>query len=315
MHLDLDTGSADIWAFSSYLPNISSNGHTTYKPHKSLSFRNLTNEYFAIAYGDGASAYGLVGTDTISLGAARIPRQAFGLATNVTAEFIQATGTDGLLGLAFPTLNSIRPTRQNTILQNLLPTLRSPVFTTNFGLDGSGTYTFGNIPHSAYHAPLVNVPVATPNGLWQFSSPAFSIAAHKTYTPLGAPAIADTGTSIMLVDSSVLTAYWRTVKGAVDSDYYGGWVYPCSETADLPTFGVGMGAQEGSGTQIEPKTMVTVPGGLMGYAQLDDIYCYGSLQSNEGFGLQVYGDPLFRSAFVAFYVDAGAPSLGIARKA
>lgn len=60
--------------------------------------------------------------------------------------------------------------------------------------------------------------------------------------------------------------------------------------------------------------MVNVPGPMLNYAQLDEVYCYGGLQSNEGYGLQIFGDMMFRNAFFVFYGTPGKEALGVADK-
>lgn len=46
--------------------------------------------------------------------------------------------------------------------------------------------------------------------------------------------IADTGTTLLMVDTSVVTAYYKQVKGAKNDQQQGGYTFPC--TATLPDF-------------------------------------------------------------------------------
>jgi hypothetical protein len=72
-----------------------------------------------ISYGDGSSASGTVGTDNVSLGGLTIANQAIELANNLSTEFQQGTG-DGLLGLAWPSINTVTPKPVATPVQNLI---------------------------------------------------------------------------------------------------------------------------------------------------------------------------------------------------
>jgi aspergillopepsin I len=72
----------------------------------------------------------------------------------------------------------------------------------------------------------------------------------------------------------------------------GGYCYPCD--SDLPEFSVSMG-----------DYLLEIPTDILTYAQVNETYCYGSVQNNldvggQSLGLQVFGDPVFRSAFVVF---------------
>lgn len=78
----------------------------------------------------------------------------------------------------------------------------------------------------------------------------------------------------------------------------------------MPSFGVSMGDH-----------IVTVPMELMcySYADTNGEWCYSAVQSNMGsggsLGVQIYGDVMFRSAFVVFVNDTEYPSLLVGEKA
>ena len=117
-------------------------------------------------------------------------------------------------------------------------------------------YTFGEIDDSQFQGQLNQVPVDTTNGFWQFASTAFAVGngSVQQNTESGT-AIADTGTSLMIVDPGVVEAYYSQVEGAIDSEEVGGVAFPCG--ADLPDLQVATGS-----------SMATVPGSLMNFAQV-----------------------------------------------
>ena len=57
--------------------------------------------------------------------------------------------------------------------------------------------------------------------------------------------IADTGTTLLLLDDSIVQNYWSQVKGAVNDDSQGGYTFPCS--ANLPNFSISVGGQTRTG--------------------------------------------------------------------
>jgi aspergillopepsin I len=65
-----------------------------------------------------------------------------------------------------------------------------------------------------------------------FTADAYSIGTTKSSGSV--TGIADTGTSLLLVDDSVVSAYYAKVKGAKNDSTQGGYTFPCSAT--LPDF-------------------------------------------------------------------------------
>jgi len=144
---------------------------------------------FSISYGDGSGAAGVVGTDTVNIGGATATKQAVELATAVTAEFIQDTAMDGLVGLAFSQLNTVRPQHQTTFFDTIKSQLAMPVFSVNLKNDSTGTYQFGGIDNTKFTGELTTVPLQ-PGGFWQVASPTFTVGSTVIENRGGSPAIA-----------------------------------------------------------------------------------------------------------------------------
>ncbi|KAB8342704.1 hypothetical protein FH972_022304 [Carpinus fangiana] len=200
LDLNLDTGSSDFWVFSSFLSPTVVGNHTAYNPNKSSTFAPMPNQNWAIRYGDGSGATGIVGSDTVDIGGATVTSQAIEMATAVSTSFQSDANSDGLVGLAFSSINNVRPTPQKTFFDNIRSSLRRPLFAADLREDGSGAYHFGSAPLGTYKPPIMRVNVNNSQGYWQFASRQITIGGVVTPRPHASPAVADTGTSLLLVD-------------------------------------------------------------------------------------------------------------------
>lgn len=228
LNLDFDSGSSDLWVFSTLLSRNLQQGHTIYDPAKSASFKMVQGASFQISYGDGSQAAGLVGTDTVDIGGVSVPNQAVELATQVSGSFLKDTANNGLVGLAFSKINAVKPEKQKTFFDNVLPSLAQPVFTADLRKGAVGAYEFGRIDTSKFTGAMNFVPVNTTRGFWQFTSDKFAVGDGQVQpsTP-GAQAIADTGTTLILADKAVIEGYYSQVQGAKDDPVAGGITIPC----------------------------------------------------------------------------------------
>lgn len=95
--------------FSTKLSAASQKGHTVYDSSKSSTYKAKSGYTWDISYGDGSGASGTVGTDTVTVGGTVVTGQAVELATKVSSEFVSDTANDGLLGLAFSSINTGKP--------------------------------------------------------------------------------------------------------------------------------------------------------------------------------------------------------------
>ena len=288
------------WVFSSELPRTEQNGHSIYNPAKSSTSKVSNGETWKISYGDGSSASGNVYTDVVNVGGTSVTGQVVELAQTISSEFAQDQ-SDGLLGLAFSSINTVKPNQAKTFFANAESSLDSPLFTANLKKGQPGSYNFGYIDSSEYTGEITYTAVDNSQGFWGFTTSGYTIGSGSPVRQ-SISAIADTGTTLLLLPDDLVSAYYSKVSGASNSQTDGGYVFPCSAT--LPDLTL----------QIEGYAAV-VPGNYMNYAPASASgSCFGGLQSNSGIGLSIFGDVFLKAQFVVFSDAAGGPQLGFAAK-
>ncbi|KAI9710744.1 MAG: Type I transmembrane sorting receptor [Bogoriella megaspora] len=298
LNLDIDTGSSDLWVYSSQLPANERTGHAYYTVSSS---KVLSGQRWQISYGDGSGAAGNVYADTVVVGPVTATRQAVEAATSISSEFVSDTNNDGLLGLAFSTLNTVTPTRQTTFFDTVKSTLTSPLFAADLKYRAPGVYDFGFIDTSKYTGTVDYATVSTRQGFWEFTASGYAVAGTTTSTSIDG--IADTGTTLLYLPDSVVRAYYARVSGSSNSATYGGYVFPCSTT--LPTFSLSIGGK-----------LHTVPGNYINYAPANSAgtTCFGGIQSSAGIGINIFGDIFLKSQYVIFDQTQSTPRIGFGQQ-
>jgi aspergillopepsin I len=181
--------------------------------------------------------------------------------------------------------------------------LAKPVFAATLKHNAPGSYDFGFIDSSKYTGQLAYTPVNNSQGFWQFTADGYRIGGQLSGgNSSSINAVADTGTTLLLLDDSVVSAYYSNVTSAQNSPSVGGYVFPCN--ASLPDFSVTIAAYT-----------AVVPGRYINFLPTDQTKqtCFGGIQSNSGLGFSIFGDVFLKSQYVVF--DASGPRLGFAAKA
>lgn len=244
LKLDFDTGSADLWVWSTQLPkSTSTEGHVVYDPSKSSTFKNSDGSTWKISYGDSSSASGTVGTDNINIGGLTIKDQAIELADTLSTQFESGVG-DGLLGLAFGEINTVKPKQVDTPVENMIAQEDIPkskeLFTCHLGTTKDtdnadrkeSFYTFGYIDKASLggQEPYY-VTIDNSQGFWQFPSATVTIAG-KQYIRTDNTAIADTGTTLALIDDAICGKIYDAIPGSKYDSMQQGYVFPTKTATD-----------------------------------------------------------------------------------
>ncbi|EZF69551.1 hypothetical protein H105_08002 [Trichophyton soudanense CBS 452.61] len=311
LNLDLDTGSGDLWVFSTETPKDQSQGHNLYMP--TSKSKRLDGYSWEITYGDMSSAGGDVFLDTVSIGNVTASSQAVESAKKVSDQFAKDKATDGLMGLSFSVLNTVQPKPQTTFFDTVLKQLEKPLFTCTLKHGQPGSYDFGYIDDSKHTGEIAYTNVDNSQGWWGFTAESYSIGggSNSTHSFHGAQhhgargssidGIADTGTTLMLLSDDVVQEYYGKVQGAKMDQQQGGWVFPCD--AKLPDFTLSISGYN-----------AVVPGKFMNYQAVGSM-CFGGVQSvgSTGGVPNIFGDVFLKSQFVVW--DTQGPRIGFAPQA
>jgi len=220
----------------------------------------------------------------------------------VSRTFSKDNANDGLLGLAFSRLNTIKPTPQKTWFDNVKGQLAQPVFTSNLKRRAIGSYDFGYIDKDKYKGNITYTTVTGNRGFWTFGPTGYSVGKGDV-VPATINAIADTGTSLWYLPKAVADGYWAKVPGAQYNSVQAGWMFPCSEK--LPDMNIVVAGQK-----------VNVPGINMNYQTISSSLCYGGIQRDTGMPFSIFGDVFLKGVFVIFEsVPGQQPRLGFAQQA
>jgi len=330
MMLDFDTGSSDLWVspgglqsttshiskylvvlaltagqvFSSELSQALQKNHNVYNPANSSTKSQPAGETWKISYGDGSSASGDVINDTVNIGGVVIKDQAVEMAKQLSAQFSQGTG-DGLLGLAWPKINTIMTDGQSTpkptpvanmISSGTLPK-EAQLFTSAFYSErdqsAKSFYTFGFIDEDLVKASGTDIawtPIDNSQGFWMYKSESCTING-KAIEQSGNTAIADTGTTLCLLSDQVCEALYKAIPGAKYDSQQQGYIFPTSVTADqLPDFTVDVGGKQ-----------FTIQKEDLAFAPADDSHWYGGVQSRGENPFDIMGDCFLKSVYAVSF--------------
>ncbi|KAF3155580.1 Type I transmembrane sorting receptor [Orbilia oligospora] len=275
LNLNLDTGSSDLWVFSTSQATSQLSGHDVYNPSKSSTWKKLTGFSWSIQYADGSGASGDVGTDKVTIGSTTVGTQVVEIAKTVSSSFTSG-GNDGLIGLAYGKLNTVSPAQAKTWFENAMSSLSNKLFTANLYHNKPGSYDFGT---------------------------SYKVGGTTYSNPSTATGIADTGTTLLLVSSGAAKAYYKTISGAQANSQVGGYILPCAKSSSLPAFyfSVGSNLASVSGANVIYGSSLGTIGGVS--------YCFGAIQPISG-NQYIFGDVFFKQNFGVF--DYGRTRFGFA---
>ncbi|KAG0164129.1 hypothetical protein DFQ28_010660 [Apophysomyces sp. BC1034] len=228
--LDFDTGSADLWIASTLCKNCNPK-QNKFDASKSSTYKK-DGRHWEIGYKDNSGASGILATDIVNLGGLIIKGQTIELAQKVVGN-VQSGSIDGLLGLAFDTLTTVRGVKtpvDNLIAQKLID---KPIFGAYFGKaseGGGGEYIFGGYDPNHIDGELTTIPVD--NSLGVYGVKVDTLKSGNTTVSGSFDGILDTGTTLLLFPDSVAAKVADTY-GASDNDD-GSYTIDCDSSQYQP---------------------------------------------------------------------------------
>ncbi|KAG0140569.1 hypothetical protein CROQUDRAFT_53026 [Cronartium quercuum f. sp. fusiforme G11] len=304
--LDFDTGSSDMWVWSSILKagQSTASGHNVYDPAKSSTSKKIHGSSWHISYGDGSSASGVVYEDDIKIGDLTCEKQGVEVADKLSSSFLNSQGSDGLLGLAWPQINTAKP-QQKTPMQNFMEKniTEKGVFTACLRHDkeGKGFYSFGTVlagEAGVKEESIEYTPIDNSKGFWEFPSEK-AVIGSQTVDLKSNTAIADTGTTLALVADEVVDALYKAIPGAKLDNQMGGYVFP--ENAKVPDVQIAVADK-----------MYTIYGKDLGYGEPTNGMVFGGIQSRGNNPFDILGDTFLKSVYVVF--DQKNVQIGFAQR-
>ncbi|EME82655.1 uncharacterized protein MYCFIDRAFT_80287 [Pseudocercospora fijiensis CIRAD86] len=284
------------------------NGHTIFDPAMSSSFKKMDGAKWQIQYGDGSTASGIVGTDTVNIGGLNVQNQAVELASTLARSFEETAG-DGLLGLAFGSINTVKPNPVHTPVENMITQSNIPsdselftAYLTNYQDNDPPSYTFGYIDQDLCKGkPITYTQIDNSLGFWQVKSAMTTVNGNK-FPNAGNTAIMDTGTTLSLIDDTTCKNIYAAIPGSKYDDSQGGFIFPSNlGKAKLPTiqFAIGDG-------------LCTIDKDDLSFADVGNGMTYGGIQSRGTMKFSIYGGTVLKSMYAIF--DQGRKRFGFVQK-
>jgi len=258
---------------------------------------------WSIYYGTG-SASGFLGVDTVTLGdkgtAGRlsVPNTTFGQADHL-ASFFTDQPLDGILGLAFRSISAddVQPVFQHAVELGLVD---QNLFTVWLKADGGGAQgekggqiTYGGFDTDNCDSAITYFSLASETW-WEFNVDGYSINS-KTKKSGKWTAISDTGTSLIIAPTKVVSDLVKEIGATFDFDY-GLYTVPCKTKFTWSVY------LNDAGHTIDEKTMLL---------KFDDVCILGFEGADEGEPDFILGDVFIRENCQIY--DFGGERIGFTK--
>lgn len=130
------------------------------------------------------------------------------------------------------------------------------------------------------------VDVDNSQGFWQIPSTSATING-QTVTRSNNTSIMDTGTTLCLVDDTLVDAVYKAIPGAKYDQSNQGYVFPSATAADqLPEITLAIGDQQVAFQKED-----------LGFADAGNGMVYGSIQSRGDMNMDIYGDAVLKAIY------------------
>lgn len=224
-----DTGSSNLWVEASTCSGNGCNAPQKFDTSASSTWKS-SDEPLSIQYGSG-SIDGSEGTDTVTFANLTVANQGVGVITSATG---MSGPMDGILGLAFKSIaqDGALPVVPHLYQQGLIS---KEVFGVFLGNDTKGEITLGGVDQARFSGEINYVQLSAEE--W-FLFNLDSSSVNGQTLPKGSfgsmAAIADTGTSLLVMPAATFTAFRKQVPAATYNGQAGLYTVPCNAVEGLP---------------------------------------------------------------------------------
>lgn len=239
-----------------------------------------------------------MGTDNVDIGGLVIQNQSIELADTLSQQFQEGVG-DGLLGLAFGSINTVSPNPVPTPVENMITQSDIPkeseLFTAHLGSVNDtenpdrkdSFYTFGYIDKDSLggEEPYY-VAIDNSQGFWSFPSASATVAG-KTIHRSGNTAIADTGTTLALIDDATCEKIYDAIPGGKYDSTQQGYLFPTNTAANkLPVVSFAVGDKQFNVNKAD-----------LAFADAGNGMSYGGIQSRGDLSFDILGDTFLKGIY------------------
>lgn len=132
--------------------------------------------------------------------------------------------------------------------------------------------------------------VDSSQGFWQIQSTSATING-QTITRSNNTSIMDTGTTLCLVEDSLVEAVYKAIPGSKYDSNSQGYVFPSNTSADqLPDVKLAIGNAQVSFQKED-----------LGFADAGNGMVYGSIQSRGTMNMDIYGDAVLKAIYAVCF--------------
>ncbi|KAL5527872.1 hypothetical protein ACEPAG_6673 [Sanghuangporus baumii] len=296
--VDFDTGSSDLFVPSTACTDANCAGHKKFNTAASSTAVDQ-RQTFSIEFADGSTVAGEVFHDTVSIAGLTATNQAVVAATQYSDGFaLDVSPPDGLMGMAFQAIsNSNSPPVFETFVAQGQTT--SPVFGFTL-LDSGGELFLGGTDTSAFSGSLTFTPLITAPAFWEISAQRVTVGGRSVVTR-AQDAIADTGTTLFIVDQTSARAIYAAIPGSADASRTlgeGFFTIPCDAVPGDVSVTLG-----GAAFTLSPDTL------NFGQVSAGSNECVGGIMGDD-LGMWILGDVFLRNVYTEF--DVGNSRVGFA---
>ncbi|KAG0663087.1 Type I transmembrane sorting receptor [Rhodotorula mucilaginosa] len=287
--MDFDTGSSDLWVPSSACSGSGCGTHARYTATSSSTSKAVTGKTLNVQYGDGSTASGPVYSDSVTVGGLTATGQTFGTATTLTGNF-GSSPSDGLVGMAYPALSQLGvPPFFNTLWSEGRVAANSFSFRLATQNSAASELYLGGLNSAKYVAGTTGYTPVISQTYWAINT---NVAVNgQAVSGLGTlAAIADTGTTLIVVPTADAQTFWASVPGAAPYSGGGGYyTFPCNQA---------------------PKVTFQFPGSLtkwatpylnLGTVSYGSNQCVGAIVGQDaGLNAWILGDSFLKGVYTTF---------------